>query len=70
MTSEARAPWYLRAGAWIGTGPGALATGGGVAALLAPTELWIAGAVVAYAAVFAVRVADFTWDVERDRDVM
>lgn len=44
MTAEARAPWYLRAGAWIGigTGPGALATGGGVAALLAPTELWIA----------------------------
>lgn len=43
---------------------------GDVSSLRLPETLGGAGAVVAYAAVFAVRVADFTWDVERDRDVI
>lgn len=38
------APWYLRLGAWvgIGTGPGALMSGGGVAETTARSSLWLA----------------------------
>lgn len=44
MSEGEHAPWYLRLGAWvgIGTGPGALATGGGIASFLAPRELLVA----------------------------
>lgn len=38
------APWYLRLGAWvgIGTGPGALMSGGGAAQVVAEGWLWVA----------------------------
>lgn len=38
------APWYLRLGAWvgIGTGPGALMSGGGVAEVTGSAWLWVA----------------------------
>ncbi len=46
-TEASSAPWYLRLGAWvgIGTGPGALMSGGGAAQVVAQGWLWVALAV-------------------------
>lgn len=43
-TSDTGAPWYLRLGAWvgIGTGPGALMSGGGAAEVTVRSLLWVA----------------------------